>query len=359
MSTPLHPWSNQIVMFRCAIALCLFFALHLSAEPPGQWHAPDPHGLPWKHVPTGLSFPATLGTHRLAGEFRFSQGGGLFIRYESLEERSRGDIYFIPVTDKEITLEERQRLIMQELDRVVHDLRSMEKQGRYKNLKVNPVATGGVELWEKDPLPMAAQLCEMTRVAQTPNGTEEAKVKQWTGILYIDGFLITIRQMRGSSGEDEDAAGMQAFAGQVLKVIKDPPLRRGVAGLIERYLEDPFSEDSVQATAAVLAYLKGAPDLPISIPEHPVQDWLEICKKQAPGTDEHLLRAFMLGAARQAFAGGSAKECINAGAVQFAKIYRALLGKHPELNVPGIDAFLAATAEGKGGEWLLSSSLAR
>jgi hypothetical protein len=297
-----------------------------------------------------------LGTHRLAGEFRFNDGVGRFIRYESLEERSRSDLFFFPASDKEISIEERQRLILQELDRVLKDVQTMVQAGRYKNLKVNPVGTGGVELWQMDSLPIAAQLCEMTRVAQTPSGTEEALVKQWTGILYLKGYLITIRQMRSATPQDDGAAGMQAFTAQVLKVIKDPPLRQGVSSLIELYLQDPLSEDSVQATAAVLAYLKGASDLPISIPEYPVQDWLEVCKKQAPGTEEHLLRAFMLGSAKRAFAGGNARECLNAGAVQFAKIYRELLAKHPSLSVPGIDAFLAAAMEGKGADWLLSYS---
>lgn len=339
-------------------ALCLILLTRAAsaAEPPGEWYAPDPKGGPWRHEATGLSFPTTLGTHRLAGEFRFHQGGGRFIRYESLEERSRGDIFFFPASDKALTLEERQRLIMQELDRVVNDVRAMVKAGRYKNLKVNPVGVGGVELWEKEALPIAAQLCEMTRVAQTQNGTEEALVKQWTGILYLNGHLITIRQMRSASPGDDGAAGLEAFAAQVFKVIKDPPLRQGVAGLVERYLQDPFSDDSIQATAAVLAYLKGAQDLPISIPEYPVQDWLEVCKQQAPGTEGHLLRGFMLGAAQKAFAGGNARECVNAGATQFGKIYRALVAKHPTLSVPGIDAFLAAAADGKGGEWLLSYS---
>ena len=335
---------------------CLLTSLGYTAEPPGQWYAPDPNGKPWQHEATGLTFPSTLGTHRLAGEFRFNDGVGRFLRYESLEERSRSDIFFFPASDKEITVDERQRLILQELDRVVKDVQAMVQAGRYKNLRVNPVGTGGVELWQMDALPMAAQLCEMTRVAQTPNGTEEALVKQWTGILYLKGYLITIRQMRSVTPEDDGAVAMQAFTSQVLKVIKDPPLRQGVSALIELYLQAPFSEDSVQATAAVLAYLKGASDLPISIPEYPVQDWLELCKKQAPGTEEHLLRAFMLGSAKRAFAGGNARDCLNAGAAQFAKIYRELLAKHPSLSVPSIDAFLSAAMEGKGADWLLSYS---
>lgn len=328
-------------------------SLAFTAEPPGSWIAPDPEGRPWKHPGTGLSFPPMLGTHRMAGEFRYKEGGGSFIRYESIEERSRGDVFFFPVPGGEISLEERQRLVLQELDNVTQDLEAMLKAGRYKSLRMGEIGGGSIDLWKDAALPMAARSCEVTRVAQTENGTEEARVKQWAGVVFYKNHLITIRQMRPISPEDDGAAAMQVFAHQVTKIIKDPALRKGVLELIDRYMENPLSDDSVQASAAILAYLQGNPDLPISIPEHPVQEWLEHCKKVAPGTEEHLLRAFMIGSAKPAFAGGDAKTCLNAGAGQFARIYRELHARHPAMTLPQIDSFLAAAADGRGGEWLL------
>jgi len=330
----------------------------LAASPAGHWSAPDPNGKPWLHEPTGLTFPATIGQHRLAGEFRYEEGGGRFIRYESLDERSRADIFFFPAPSKTLTLEEKQRLILQEMDNVVKDLDAMTKQGRYRHLKIGEIGVGGIDLWKEEALPMAVRICEMTRVAKDPEkGTEEeVPLKQWSGIIFLDGYLITIRQMRPVTPTDNGEAGFQAFAQVASKVIKDPPLRKGIAGLIDRYMADPFSAESVQATAAVLAYLKTTSDLPISIPEYPLHGWLEHCKKVAPGTEESLLSAFMLGSAKAALAGENAKICLNAGAEQFAKIYRQLLAKHSAITLPQIDQFLAATTEGKGGEWLLRYS---
>ena len=114
------------------LLLLALFSPAFAAEPPGSWLPPDPDGRPWKHAETGLSFPVILGTHRLAGEFRYREGGGRFIRYESLEERSRGDIFFFPAGTKDITMEEKQRLILQEMDNVLKDLEAMSKEGRYK-----------------------------------------------------------------------------------------------------------------------------------------------------------------------------------------------------------------------------------
>lgn len=333
--------------------LIMLAAMVSAVEPAGSWIAPDPNGRPWKHPGTGLVFPPMIGTHRLAGEFRYKEGGGSFIRYESLEERSRGDIFFFPVPGGEISLEEQQRLVLQELESVTRDLEAMTKEGRYKGLQMGEIGGGSIDLWKEVAVPMAARSCELTRVAQTDKGTEEARVKQWAGVIYYKNHLITIRQMRPVSAEDDGAAAMQAFAHQVTKIIKDPALRKGVGGLIDRYMENPLSDESVQAAAAILAYLQGNPDLPISIPEHPVQDWLGHCAKVAPGTEEHLLRAFMIGSAKAALAGGDAKACLNAGASQFARIYRELHARHPAMTLPQIDSFLAAAADGRGGEWLL------
>jgi hypothetical protein len=324
-----------------------------AAEPPGRWIAPNAEGQPWKHEATGLTFPQLLDGYRLAGEFVYSAGGGRFIRYENLEQRARGDIFFFPLPAKNITMEEKQRLILQEMDNVVKDLQVMTEQGRYKNLVIGELGVGDIPLWEKDALPMAARVCEMTRVARTQEGMEQARLKQWAGIMILDDFLITIRQMRPISAQDDGAAGLQFFAQRITKIIKAPPLRAGVAKMIDRYMNDPLSEESVQATGAVLAYLKTAPDLPITIPEYPVQDWLAHCKKVAPGTEEQLLSAFMLGSAKVAIAGGDSKTTLNAGAAQFAKVFRMLHAKHTGLLMPQMDDFLAAADEGTGGDWLL------
>ena len=332
----------------------LAFALQaIAAEPPGHWKAPSKDGRPWKHAGTGLAFPAMLGGYRLAGEFEYEKGG-CFIRYENLELRTRVDIFFFPVASKAATLEEQQRLILQEMDNVTTDLQEMVKQGRYKNLSIGPLGGGAIDLWMKDDAPLAARVITATRIGQNDEGVQEAVLKQWVGITYFENHLITIRQMRPASTGDAGEEGFKNFGGMIFQIIKDPALRADISRMIDLYLADPFSEDSVQATGAVLAYLKQAPFYPISIPEYPISDWLERCKKVAPGTQDHLLSAFMLGAAKAAFAGGDSSACLNAGAKQFATIYRQLATKNPQIKLPEIDEFAVEAEQGHGGEWLLA-----
>ena len=338
------------------VCLCITL-LALSSfgvEPPGRWITPDPNGKPWKHKPTSLAFPVMLGGYRLAGEFKYEQGGGCFIRYENLEERARGDIFFFPTQGKVTTMEAKQGLILQEMDGVMNDLRAMSKEGRYKNLEIGELGAAGIDLWLKEDLPLAVRVCTMTRVAQTKEGTEQVQIKQWVGITVLDDHIVTIRQMRPTSTGDDGEAGLKNFASMVIQVIKDPPLRAGLNEMIDLYMADPFSEDSIQATGAVLAYLKNTPFYPINIPEYPVQDWLAHCQKQAPGTEEQLLSAFMLGSAKAAFAEGDARTCLNAGAKQFAIIYQKLLAKHPNIAVPELPQFLPEALKGTGGDWLLT-----
>ncbi len=332
--------------------LCLTLAINvLAGEPSGRWKTPSKDGRPWKHAGTGLSFPTMLGGFRLAGEFQYEKGGS-FIRYENLEERVRADIFFFPVAVKAATVEEQQRLILQEMDSVTTDFDAMVKQGRYKNLSIGPLGGGSIDLWMKDDAPLAARVITATRIGQNDDGVVEAVLKQWVGITYFENHLITIRQMRPISTGDAGEEGFKNFGGMIFQIIKDPALRADISRMIDLYLADPFSDDSVQATGAVLAYLKQTPFYPISIPEYPISDWLENSKKVAPGTEGHLLSAFMLASAKAAFADGDAATCLKAGAKQFALIYRQLAVKNPQIKLPEIEDFAAATESGHGGEWL-------
>ncbi|MFM2177223.1 MAG: hypothetical protein RL015_1321 [Verrucomicrobiota bacterium] len=336
-------------------ALCLSFAFLLSApaaEPPGQWKAADKEGRPWKHPGTGLNFPSVLSNYRLAGEFAY-EAGGSFIRYENLDERARADIFFFPTGPNISTLEEKQRLILQEMDNVSKDLEAMVKQGRYKNLAFGPLGAGSLELWRREPLPMAARSITATRIGKNDEGVVEAMLHQWVGITIYEKHLITIRQMRPASTGPEGDAALQSFAQSVFQVIKDPAMKIEISQMIDKYMAAPFSEESIQASGAVLAYLKQSPFYPINIPEYPVSEWLEHCNKISAGTDQTLLTAFMLGSAKAAFAEGDAFACLKAGSKQFAVIYRQLATKHPGIAKPEMEEFVAEAEKDRGDEWLM------
>lgn len=333
--------------------------LHASlpaAEPGGKWTAPNAQGRPWKHDPTKLSFPAYLGHYRFAGNFEY-QDGGVLLRYENLEEQGRMDIFLFKAGTPLPANEDKHRRILTEMDTVVTDMESMVKQGRYKNVNMGETIGGELELWQKQSIPIATRVITATRIGNAGNGSEEAVVRQWVGITILDDYLITLRHMRPAKTGDAGEESMKKLIGLVFQVIKDPALRAHIQELVNDYLKDPFSEHGVQASGAVMAYLGQTPYFPINIPEDPFAAWLAHFKAIAPGTEDHLLRAFMLGSAKAAFADGDATKCLNAGALQFAKIYRQLASQHSQLSRPEIEEFVTAAEAGKADVWMQAHSL--
>ncbi|MES2738154.1 MAG: hypothetical protein V4672_17660 [Verrucomicrobiota bacterium] len=327
-----------------------------AAEPSGQWVPPATDGTSWKHQPTQLSFPPFLGDYRFAGHFDYKDGGVL-LRYENPQEQGRMDVFLFKSEVPLPTTEDKHRRILAEMSTVSRDMESMVKQGRYKNLTIGDPIGGELELWQKQSLPIATSIITATRIGTTEAGTEEAVVRQWLGITILDDYLITLRHMRPASTGDAGEEAMKRLIGLIFQVIKDPSLRVHIRQLVEDYMADPFSAKGGEAAGAVLAYLKQTPYFPINIPEDPIAGWMEHCKTVAPGTEDHLLRAFMLGSAKAAFADGDARTCFKEGARQFAVIYRKLVAEHPQITRPEMEVFVTRAEKGEGDLWLKERGL--
>jgi hypothetical protein len=322
-----------------------------AAEPPGRWTAPSMEGRPWKHGPTQLSFPPMIAAYRFTGHFDYKDNGVL-LRYENLDEQGRLDIFIFKSETPLPALEDVHRRLLTEMDVVVRDMETMVSEGRYKNLNTGELVAGELDLWQKQSLPIATRIITATRMGYSDKGSEEAVVRQWVGITALDEYLITIRHMRPAATGDAGEESMKQLVGLMFQILKDPSLRSHIRGLVDDYLKEPFSEQGEQAAAAVLVYLRQTPYFPINIPEDPVSGWMEHAKKVAPGTEEHLLRAFMLGSAKVAFAEGDAASCFKAGARQFAKIYRKLVAEHPQITRPEMEQFVNAAESDKVLEWM-------
>lgn len=331
--------------------LCLqvMFGSASGAEPAGAWKAPAPDGSPWQHPETGLSFPQILGGYRLAAEFRYTDGGVL-IRFDSAETRARADIFLFRARVPTATAEDKHRLLLKEMDTVIADLQGMAKQGRYKNIQFAEPVGKEIPLWQREALPIAIRTLTATRIG---TGQREGLIKQWVGITVVEGHILTIRHLRPLDTGDEGEKDMEGFIGSIFQVIKDPALRQEIRRMIDGYHNNPFTPEGDQAAAAVLAYLKQSPTLPIHVPEHPISGWLERCKAEAPGTEDHLLRAFMLGSAKAALDGADPAKCVNEGARQFARVYRHLVQQHPRIALPDMQPFITAAEKGAGATWLM------
>ena len=322
-----------------------------AAEPAGTWQAPASDGRAWKHDATGLAFPQQLGTYRLGGVFEY-RAGGVLVRYENLEERARADVFLFKAGAALPTVEDKHRRILAEMDAVVNDFEGMVRQGRYKNLQLGELAGGELELWQQNAIPIATRTLTATRLGVSSEGAVEAVIQQWVGITVFAEHVVTIRHMRPADTGEAGQGAMKTLVGLIFQLIKDPALRAHIQQLLDAYLAKPFSADGEQAAAAVLAYLKQTPYFPINIPEKPVAEWLEHFKAVAPGTQDTLLRAFMLGSAKAAFADADAEACLKEGARHFALIYRQSVKEHPRLSRPDIESFVAAAEKGLGASWL-------
>jgi hypothetical protein len=322
----------------------------------GTFEKPPSNGLPLKHSGTGLSFPQVLGNHRMLSEFRFKEGGGKFVRYESQIDRSRADIFLFPHTKVELSEEDTRGAINNELDTVVAQFQAMANEGRYKNLVLDDPADGEIPLWPEGSLPLSVRSLVATKLADTREGPKEVQVKQWIGVTLLKGHLVTIRYTHPTDTGEAGEQALKAFAGMVFQVIKDPPLRDQIRELVKVYAANPLSPDGEQAAAAVLAYVQKTPFVNVPIPNQPLVTWLEHFKQEAPGTETQLLRAFAMGSAQLGLEEKSPEECLNAGAKQFLYIYGMLLSKHPTLRHPGVVELAAAVQAGDGAGYLLKNA---
>lgn len=308
----------------------------------GTFDKPPSGGKPWKHEGTGLTFPQQLGSYKLVAQFRYKEGGGVFIRYESLDDRARSDIFFFPHTKSEMSRDDMKKSINNELDAVIANFKRMSDEGRYKNVVVDQPGDGEIPLWPEGSLPLSVQSIVATKVADTLEGRKEAQIKQWTGVTMLKGHLLTIRYTHPTDTGDQGEAALKGFVGTVFQVIKDPQLRAQMKQLVEAYLADPLSGEGQQAATAVLAYIQKTPFVNVPIPVEALAPWLDQFKKVAPGSEMQLLRGFALGSAQAGLNDAEPETALTAGAKQFLLIYNEFIHQNPLLRIPEIDDLKSA-----------------
>jgi hypothetical protein len=325
----------------------------------GTFEKPPADGKPWKHAGTGLSFPQQLGSYRMAAEFRFKEGGGVFVRYESIDDRARADIFFFPHTKAQLSPEDTKAAINNELDHVVAQFKDMANEGRYKNVVLDEPGEGEIPLWPEGSLPLSVRSLVATKIADTLEGKKEAQVKQWIGVTMLKGHLITIRYMHPTATGDQGEAALKGFAGTIFQVIKDPQLRAQIKEFVQIYLANPLSPDGDQAAAAVLAYIQKTPFVTVPIPVESLAPWLDHFKKTAPGSEMQLLRAFALGSAQAGLDEKDADTCLTAGAKQFLLIYNQIIRQNPLLKLADIDELAAAVDQNDAAGFLKRRAMGR
>lgn len=325
----------------------------------GTFEKPPAEGKPWRHPGTGLSFPQQLGSYRMAAEFRYKEGGGVFIRYESTEDRARADIFFFPHTKAQLSLEDTKAAINNELDSLVANFKNMADEGRYKNVVLDEPGDGEIPLWPEGSLPLSVRSLVATKITDTTDGRKEAQVKQWTGVTMLKGHLITIRYMHPTATGELGEAALKGFAGTIFQIIKDPSLRTQIKEFVQIYLENPFSSEGDQAASAVLAYIQKTPLVTVPIPVESLAPWLDHFKKVSPGSEMRLLRGFALGSAQAGLNDEEPDACLTAGAKQFLLIYNQLIRQNPLLKLADVDELASAVDHGDAPGFLKRRAMGR
>lgn len=306
------------------------------------------------HEPTGLAFPPKVGGYDLTGIFDFSSEEGMFVRYTSPQARSRADVFLFPTEDKDMPLAARQRAIMSEIDAVILKLGDMAESGDYKDIKPGELRVGEIDVWQSDPLPIGSREVNATKIGDLEDGVEEAGIVFWIGSTIYRDYIITIRHVRPQRTGEAGKESMDAFVGDVLKVIKDPSVRDEVRNRLKAYAAEPLGPSAVEHTLLVLTYLNESATIKTLVPAPPLTTWLEACEQASPGSADVLQHAFVMGNARRVIEApeSSLDDRLESACAQLIDVYQRLEKRGPSIRQPQLEALAEAVGAKSAAEWL-------
>lgn len=345
-----------VLLLGCLGLSGLLGSRSLLAQQSEGWAPAPAGGASWVHQPTGLVWPARLGGHQLKAQRHFAMGQGSLIRYEALDEGSRLDVHFLPAANLSLqSAADQSAALQKELQRVADDLLQMERDGRYKSVKIGPPIEGRIDLWRESALPLWARMDELTRPSRGGDGVQLVEMRQWSAVIAHGEWLITLRQVRPAGPAAETA--MEELALLAFRVLKEPALQRGIRPVMEQWLQNPFAEGASEQLAAALAYLKGRSDLPITLPQSSLGVWVAQAAAEQGGHAERLVGAYLLGSGLALLEGRKADEASNEGARRVLGVAREIQTRSASLRFQGFEDFARAVAQSRGGQWLVGTHL--
>ena len=96
----------------------------------------------------------------------------------------------------------------------------------------------------------------------------------------------------------------------------------------------------------MLAFIQNTPFVNVPIPVEVLAPWLDFFKKNAPGSEVQLLRAFALGSAMAGLDDKDPETCLTAGARQFLLIYDQFIRENPLLKLADVNELKSAVDHG-------------
>jgi hypothetical protein len=318
----------------------------------GKWN-PPPAELPaWVAEPTGLRFPLNFGRYAMQGVFDYAEmANDHIIRYESVEERARGDLFLLKAKSVPKTEEERETFLHESMIAVLDDFFVMADEGKYDELADEGALEGTIELWKAKAIPLKAQKLAATRVEKVDGKEVRTPLKIWYGATLYEGFLITIRHMRPADTGEKGETGMKEFVDGVMRLIKDPSLRKDVLPAFQAYTKAPLSKEGQEAAKVVLGYLDNSPMVPVLLPQPPLTVWAEEMEKLVPNAGAQLLRAYVITGAMAAMEDKNSSTCLTLACQQVVRIYLELQRLQLGLRHEGLETMTRAVERGEVAAW--------
>lgn len=273
------------------------------------------------------------------------------IRYESLEERARGDIFLIRKESVPETKEAVEGLLHESLIAMLDDFFAMADQGRYDALGDEGALEGSIDLWKAEAIPLKAQKIAATRVEKQDGKEVRTPLKIWYGATIYEGHVIMIRHMRPADTGEKGEAAMKEFVDSVLRVIKDPSLRKEVLPAFQAYMKEPLSESGQEAAKLILGYLDKSPMVPVLLPQPPLTTWAEEMEKLVPNAGAQFLRAYVITGAMAAMDGKDSGSSLTLACQQVVRVYLEMQRLQPNIQHEGLQDLTKAVERGEVAKW--------
>lgn len=342
----------SLAAFACGPGNALCQEKAEGAESGGKWKAP-PESMPaWTHTATGLRFPVDFMSYRMRGIMDFSSiPGDQLVRYESGEAQARGDVFIqkkdpSPTTQEAVTEAINGALIM-----AVEDLLKMADSGRYEDIETEESLEGKIEIWKSEAIPLMVQQLAGTRVERKDDKDVKTALKIWYGATVFKGHVILIRHMRPKAAGDKGLEDMKSFVESMMRVIKDPALRKEIMPAMEAYVKDPLTESGQEAAKIVLGYLDKSPMVPVLVPQPPLTVWADEMEKVVPNSGAQMLRAYVISGAFAAMNDKDSRSCLTLACQQVVRVYLEVQRLKPIIAHPALEEMTKAVERGEVATW--------
>lgn len=299
-----------------------------------------------------MRFPVVFNAYAMRGVMDFEAApGDQLVRYESGAAQARGDVFIQKKDPAPTTKEAIAGAIDGALISAVNDLVKMAEAGRYEDLQIEEPLEGKIEIWKAEAIPLMVQQLAATRVEK--KGEKEVKValKIWYGATVYDGHVILIRHMRPKEAGDKGLEDMKSFVDSMMRVIKDPALRKEVLPAMEAFVKNPLTESGQEAAKIVLGYLDKSPMVPVLVPQPPLTVWADEMEKVVPNSGAQMLRAYVISGAYAALNDKDSRSCLTLACQQVVRVYLEVQRLKPIIAHPALEEMTKAVERGEVAVW--------